>query len=406
MTHDAGRGRDGATAVVVGAGIGGLCAAVGLRRRGWDVTVLERAPGFAQVGAGITILANGMRGLDALGLGEAVRAQGNPEASGGLRTPDGRWLMRVDAGALSSALGTAAVGIHRATLHGVLVEALPAPVLRTGVEVVSVEGGVRPGVVYRQDGGAEVTLRPDLLVAADGIHSQVRTTLWPGARPPFYGGSTAWRAVTREPWTGDLVTAITWAPGAEFGMVPLGDGRVYWFGSVSAPAGGRAPGGDEMAEVRARFGDWHDPVTALLDATDPDAVIRSDLLQLPPVDTYHRGAVALLGDAAHAMVPNLGQGANQAIEDAVVLASVCDPAGDVVRALAVYDAQRRRRSQRVARTALRAARYGEQLHNPVAVGVRNTMMRLVPPRAAVRAASGGIAAWQPPVVPAAPPRAG
>ena len=129
MTHDHGQSRDGATAVVVGAGIGGLCAAVGLRRRGWDVTVLERAPGFAQVGAGLTILANGLRGLDALGLGDAVRAHGSPEASGGMRTPDGRWVMRVDAAALTRALGTSAVGIHRATLHGVLVAALPASVV-------------------------------------------------------------------------------------------------------------------------------------------------------------------------------------------------------------------------------------------------------------------------------------
>lgn len=405
MTHDHGQSRDGATAVVVGAGIGGLCAAVGLRRRGWDVTVLERAPGFTQVGAGLTILANGLRALDALGLGDAVRAQGSPEASGGMRTPDGRWVMRVDAAEMTRALGTSAVGIHRATLHEVLVAALPPSVLRTGVELLSVEGGVRPGVVYRDAGGTEVTLRPDLLVAADGIHSQVRTTLWPGARPPAYGGSTAWRAVTREPWPGELVTAITWGPGTEFGMVPLGDGRVYWFGAVTADPGGRAPGGDEMAEVRARFGQHHDPVPALLDATDPDAVIRSDLLHLPPVDTYHRGAVALLGDAAHAMVPNLGQGANQAIEDAVVLAAVCDPAGDVVSALAVYDAQRRRRSQGVARAALRAARYGQQLRHPLALRARNTLMGLVPPGAAVRMASS-VAAWEPPVVPTAPTRAG
>ncbi|MEV0720447.1 FAD-dependent oxidoreductase [Asanoa sp. NPDC050611] len=372
-----------ATAVVVGAGIGGLSAAIGLRRRGWDVTVLERAPRITAVGAGITLLANGVRALDALGVGAAVRAEGQVEASGGLRTPNGRWLTRIDADAMNRVLGTSAIGIHRATLHRVLHDSLPAGTVVTGTEVgdVAPEGRVDGRVV-------------DLVVAADGINSAVRRRLWPDVPPPAYAGATAWRGVTDEPWRGPLVVAITWGPGAEFGMVPLGDGRVYWFGSVTSPP--KAWHDDELAAVRARFGGWHDPIPALMSATT--AALRDDLYHLAtPVPSYVHGRVALLGDAAHAMTPNLGQGANQAIEDAVVLASCCDPAGDLAAGLAAYDAQRRPRSQRVARAAYQMARIGQGLHNPVAVALRNAVIRLTPDNAGLRQMAG-FARWNPPTI--------
>ncbi|MDG4824033.1 FAD-dependent monooxygenase [Asanoa sp. WMMD1127] len=372
-----------ATAIVVGAGIGGLSAAIGLRRRGWEVTVLERAPRIAPVGAGLTLLANGMRGLDALGVGDAVRAQGQVEASGGLRTSDGRWLSRVDGDAMTRALGTSAIGIHRATLHRVLLEALPPDTVVTGSEVRQVSAGPRPSVDGRT---------ADLVVAADGIDSLIRRRLWPTVPSPAYAGTTAWRGVTTEPWRGPLVVAVTWGEGAEFGMVPLGDGRVYWFGAVTSPR--EAWNEDELAAVRARFGHWHDPIPALMAATD--TVLRDDLRHLrTPVPSYVHGGVALLGDAAHAMTPNLGQGANQAIEDAVVLAARCDPDGDVRVGLAAYDAQRRPRSQEVARAAYQMGRFGQQLRNPLAVALRNAVIRMTPASAGLRSMAR-YANWTPP----------
>ncbi|WBB78810.1 FAD-dependent monooxygenase [Micromonospora sp. WMMD882] len=391
-----------ASAVVIGAGIGGLCAAIGLRRRGWDVLVLEQAPRFGEVGAGLTLMANGLRGLDALGVGDAVRDAGHVDAPGGLRTASGRWLSRVDGAAMSRALGTAALGIHRVTLHRLLRAALPADRIVTGAEVVDVTSGPPPRVTYRHD-GRHASVVPDLVVAADGIDSVVRARLWPDAPPPAYAGSTAWRGVTDQPWRGDLATAVSWGRGAEFGMVPLGDGRVYWFAAVNAEAGRASPTGDEARLVRALFGTWHHPVPALLDATRAEAVIRTDIHHLgTPLPSYRVGAVALLGDAAHAMTPNLGQGANQAIEDAVVLAAACAPTADVVAALVAYDAQRRPRSQAVARAAFQVGRFGQQLRDPVAVGLRNAVLRLTPPRVALRSMAR-YADWDPPVVPSAQP---
>jgi 2-polyprenyl-6-methoxyphenol hydroxylase-like FAD-dependent oxidoreductase len=379
------------SAIVVGGGIGGLSAAIALRRAGREVTVLERAPELREVGAGLTLMANAVRGLATLGLADAVRRRGLAETAGGLRTSSGRWLSHVGGAELARLLGSTAVGIHRAALHRILRDALPAAVLRTNADVLDVRDESGGAVVeYRQDG--ELTgARADLVVGADGIRSVVRDRLWPGATTPVYAGSTAWRAAIR--WDAPLPAAISWGHGEEFGMVPIGDGQVYWYGAVWAPPGGTNP--DELAAVRERFGSWHDPIPALIAATPPDAVLRNDILHLDrPLPTYVRGRVVLLGDAAHAMTPNLGQGACQAIEDAVVLGALVAAGAP----LAEYDRQRRPRSQEVAKAAYLIGRVGHQLRNPLAVALRNTVMRLTPARVSLRSMTR-YADWQPPIAP-------
>ncbi|HEX5772130.1 MAG TPA: FAD-dependent monooxygenase [Nocardioidaceae bacterium] len=368
------------TAVVVGGGIGGLTAAVSLVSHGWRVTVLEQAPEFTEVGAGLTLWSNALAALDAIGVGDAVRATGSISGPAGTRIPDGGWLTRIPAGQLEEEFGVTAVGIHRAVLVDLLRAALPEEALVAGAEVVDVYPDVPVSVAYRS-GGHHHEVRGDLVVAADGINSRTRRQLWKNPGRVRYTGITAWRAVTPEPWPEELVSGISWGRGEEFGAVELGDGRVYWFGAVNAPAGRWSD--DEMAEVRRIFGHWHDPIPRLLDATPAGSVLRSDLFHLRPgPDTYVHRRVALLGDAAHAMTPHLGQGACQAIEDAVVLGDLLDE-GDVDEALAEYDRVRRPRTREVARMSRLSGRLGQQLTNPLAVSVRNRLLKVAPPKTAM-----------------------
>ena len=164
--------------------------------------------------------------------------------------------------------------------------------------------------------------------------------------------------------------AESWGRGERFGYAPLADGRIYCYATANAPEG--ASGGG-LAGLRRRFGGWHHPIPALLDAADPAAVLHHDLYELPPLKTYTRGAVVLAGDAAHAMTPNLGQGACQALEDAVVLGTVV-ATGD---GLAAYDRQRRPRTQMITRRSHRIGA-AAQWASPAAVHLRNATLRLLP----------------------------
>ncbi|THC54863.1 FAD-dependent monooxygenase [Streptomyces sp. A1499] len=368
----------GDTAVVVGGGIGGLAAAIGLLRIGWEVTVVERARTLDDAGAGISLAANGLRALDELGVGDAVRDASRGQYNGGTRTPRGGWLTRMDGSALELAVGTPIMGIPRSALHRLLRDSLPAEALSIGSEADSVE---QSGPNTVRVGCGDTVLDADLVVAADGIGSAVRGRLFPDHPGPVYSGSTVLRAITEQ--AVDLPTdfELTWGRGAEFGHIAFHDGRAEWHAVLNLPAGTRFA--DPLDELRSRFQTWHEPIPALLDATRPAAVLHHDVNELrTPLPSYTVGRTVLLGDAAHAMTPHLGQGACQALEDAVTLAAALTAEPTVEAALARYDAERRPRGQAVARAARQAGRMGQQLTHPLTVALRNTAMRLTPSRAA------------------------
>ncbi|MFF2026328.1 FAD-dependent monooxygenase [Streptomyces sp. NPDC058171] len=383
-------------AVVLGGGIGGLATAVALHRRAWHVTVLERAPSLDPVGAGIALAPNGQRALDVIGLGDEIRARAAWQGSGGLRTPRGRWLTRLDAEEVTERFGGPLVLLHRADLIARLAAALPPDRLRTDSPAELVAPGV-PGaaraVVRTPDGD----LHADLVVAADGIRSATRRTLFPEHPGPRYSGFTTWRFVAPDPAPGrPFAPHETWGRGSLWGAHPLADGRVYAYAAALAPAGATAP--DEHAELRRRFADWHDPVPALLGAAARLPVLRHDVHHMTtPLPAFHRGRVVLVGDAAHAMAPMLAQGGNQAIEDGIVLAHHADPAADLRSALAAYSADRLPRTGAIVRKSAGAARVVALRSRP-AVALRTAALALTSrlmPDAMLRGFAA-MADWNPP----------
>ncbi|MEV6037130.1 FAD-dependent monooxygenase [Nonomuraea sp. NPDC052116] len=374
-------------AVVVGGGIGGLAAAIALHRIGWRVTVLERAVEFGEIGAGLALWPNATRALAALGLADRVRAIAGVETVGGVRDRAGRWLSRTDNADVARRHGWPLLMVHRAELVRVLVAALPADLPRSGSEVQA----VRPdgeGVVVGHRGGQ---VRADLVVGADGIRSRVRRQGWPEARAPRYAGCTAWRAVTGPLGGWGAEGAVFWGRGERFGFAALPGGRFYCFAAARAPEGGEE---DAYAGLVRRFGGWPDPVPELLAAVPEDAALRHDVYAMPPLATYVRGRVALLGDAAHAMDPALGQGAGTALEDAVTLAACLRSDRDVGVALARYDRVRRPRTQAIVRRSARLGAASLMAWGPGAWS-RNLAARLVPPRLLLRSMDP-VLGWTPP----------
>jgi 2-polyprenyl-6-methoxyphenol hydroxylase-like FAD-dependent oxidoreductase len=375
---------------IVGAGIGGLATAVGLHRAGMDVTVFERHDRPTVSGSGLSLFGNGLVALAALGLAGPAREIGAvPGAIGvaspaGQRRPDGRWLAR-----LPPAVKETVAVVHRADLHRILIETLPPDAVRTGQ---AVQGVSADGRTIRLP---EATETFDLTIAADGIRSRVRTD-WPGDPGVRYAGYVAWRGVTARPVDVSAGSGETLGRGLRFGIAPLADGRVYWFAVVSQPID--APALDGPDPVLERFGDWHRPIRDLVESTSADEIHSLPVEELAGrVPTFRRGRCVLLGDAAHAMTPNLGQGGNQALEDAATLSAMLSGNLDIEPALAEYDRQRRPRTQRIARQASVLGRL-LQAPGPVTAQLRNAALRLTPTRVAARGALA-VQQWQPPAAP-------
>jgi 2-polyprenyl-6-methoxyphenol hydroxylase-like FAD-dependent oxidoreductase len=346
------------TAVVVGAGVGGLAAAGALVRSGWHVTLVERGDRLRGYGAAQLIWPNGLAALGALGL--SLGDVAFPYATGGIRRPDGQWLVS------SVPFAGEPVVVHADDLHDTLMAGLGERLeIRTSLEVTTLRlTGDRPAV-----GNARHTFEADLIVAADGGRSVLRRRLAPEATVASTG-YTAWRAAV--PWfrapsaqavpaNGEMLGA-----GHRFQHATLGErggsasatrGGIYWVATVP---GAQRPESSaaQLALLRRWFEGWQSPVPELLEATEPGDLVQQpgeELRSLPrrfgfPVGS---GGVVLLGDAAHVAAPALSQGACLALEDAATLAAVLRGASSLPSSLDAYTLARRDRVARVSKASRR-----------------------------------------------------
>ncbi|NHN30657.1 FAD-dependent monooxygenase [Paenibacillus agricola] len=367
--------------LVIGAGIGGLCAAIALQDAGWQVSVYERSSAIRQAGAGIVLAANAMKVLQKLGVADQVRAQGAAVGKAEIRTWQGKLLVDLPTKQQSELYGTFSYIIHRAALQAILMEQLgDTPVVQFNKKLVSWKQERHNVTVKFADGSHA---EGDLLIGADGIRSVVRQQLL-GAAPLRYSGFTALRGISdfadeRYPMkVGGGFEA--WGPGKRFGYTHLGGGQIYWFAAINSPAGIICPAGVRKQVALGHLRGWVQPIEAVIAATHESSILSHDIYDSAPVRRWTEGRVALLGDAAHPMLPNLGQGGAQAMEDAWVLAQCLQEqvsAADVPAALQLYEQQRIPRTTKVVVQSRRMARL-VQMDNAAFIGVRNLMLRMIP----------------------------
>jgi 2-polyprenyl-6-methoxyphenol hydroxylase-like FAD-dependent oxidoreductase len=326
--------------VVAGAGIAGLAAAAALQQQGCDVRVKEaRGKDLATApGAGISIWPNALAALDAIGLGDAVRAAGGRVTAGAMRLHDGTWLRRPSPERLVRALGEPLVVIQRSRLRDILAGSLAPGTVTYGTGIT---GLVATGDGVRLELSDSTRVEAAAVIGADGTRSVVARHL-NGQLDDTYAGYTAWRGIARYALDPALA-GETMAPGFEVGHVPLGDDLTYWFATERAQEGQRKSEG-ELAYLRRKLARWADPIPPILAATPPAQVLRNDLYDRTPVRQWSRGPIVVVGDAAHPMRPHLGQGGCQALEDAAILSRFVRDADDLPSAFAGFAAFRRPRT--------------------------------------------------------------
>jgi salicylate hydroxylase len=345
---------DGKKICVLGAGIGGLAAATALARRGAEVTVMEQSAEITEVGAGLQIGPNGFAVMRALGAGEAlagcsVRAKGVSLLDGTTDKP----VFGLDFQRFAD--DQEYYFVHRADLVDVLAEAARKAGVKIRllqqVEAVSVQDG-HALVTMKQGGGSS----PDVLIGADGLHSKVRVAL-NGEREPFFTRQVAWRTIVPAPGNTPAVARVYMGAGKHLVVYPLRDGKMLNIVAVQERDEWAAEGWnfrDDPANLRAVFADFGPEVQALLERVED--VYLWGLFRHPVAENWHKGRVAILGDAAHPTLPFMAQGAVMALEDAWVLADALDKADTVEAGLASYQTRRRPRAARVIDAASKNAR--------------------------------------------------
>lgn len=363
------------TFAILGGGICGLSTAIALRNIGIRAEVYESAPGFRPLGAGLLLAANAMRSFQKIGIAEKIAARGRLLPRFSIFDDRGKVITAADATAIGRKYGLHNFAIHRADLHEALAAELDPAQLHTGKRATGFSKNGTRTVVQFEDGS---TIETDYLLAAEGIHSAIRRQLLPDAGPR-YAGYTCWRAVVDAGPVSQDFASETWGAAGRFGIVPLAGNRIYWFAVVNAPQNDPAMRDFRVADLQRLFGKFHAPVSQILAQTRDEDLIWNDIIDLQPLPQFAFGNILLLGDAAHATTPNMGQGACQAIEDAAILADELAKNQDPAAAFAAFEKRRLKRTRFIVEHSWSLGKIA-QWEKPLLVFMRNNLLRLVPER--------------------------
>jgi 2-polyprenyl-6-methoxyphenol hydroxylase-like FAD-dependent oxidoreductase len=366
---------------VIGAGIGGLSLAIAMQRKGFHVTVYERAPAIKPLGAGLVLAANAINAFQEIGIAADILQAGSILQKLCIKDQRGNILTSSDAEKISAKYNVVNnFTIHRADLHDTLLRHLDEGTVQLGkssVDFSQSPSGVRISFL---DGSFVET---DYVIACDGVHSVFRQNLLPES-VPRYAGYTCWRAVIDNlpPSLAKLKeTSETWAAAGRFGIAPLNKGRLYWFACMNAKQNDALKRTYGIEELLKCFGKFHAPIPEILRHTKTEQVIWSDIIDIKPVKKFAFGNIVLLGDAAHATTPNMGQGACMAIEDAAILANTIERTPSVEEAFVNFEKKRMIRTTTIVNNSWNIGRVA-QLENSVLIAFRNAVLRLTPPSVA------------------------
>lgn len=362
--------------LISGGGICGLTTAIALHRQGFEVAIYEAAQTIKAAGAGISLSSNAIRALKSIDLAKQILDNSVAQKSARFYTPNGKILNHTDFQPLVDKFELPGIiSFHRADFHQILLEEIknkiPFYTNKRGQRVEQTKNGI---TLHFSDG---TSATGNYLLACDGIRSAIRQQFLPNVRP-VYAGYTIWRGLlTAEEQQIKIEYPFkTWGKKGQFGAVPMTNHRIYWFASFKAKAKDEKLKSIQVRDLQKHFKGYHDPIPQILALSTDENLLWNDAEELPPIPNFAFGRVLLLGDAAHAMTPNLGQGACQAIEDAVVLAMILKKETTPEKAFLQFEKERMPRVREATRISANAGK-AAHFNNYFSIALRNLMMPLM-----------------------------
>lgn len=356
--------------IIVGGGIGGAATALALYRAGFEPVVYERAKALREVGAGIALWANATHILKNLGLLEEAIRVGYLTTNYQFNSQRGKELANIPVDSFELPV----VGIHRAELHQLLWRNVPSQKFVLGETFERYE---QNGSQVRAHFASGLSVEGEALIGADGLRSRVRAALL-GERPPRYRNFKTWRGLTEYIPSGYRPGYIQefLGRGKGFGLMMLGKGKMYWYAVAIAPEARPDAAIGRKKELEIMYQDWFPSIPEAIAATDEANILTADLYDRPPTQPWSQQNITILGDAAHPMLPTMGQGACTALEDAYVVAKCLQEQPNPITAFGQYESLRFPRTKRIVLASLRSSKMGK-LKNPLTVALRNTFIKIM-----------------------------
>lgn len=363
--------------IVIGAGIGGLSTAIGLQMRDIDIKLYEAASNLSPVGAGILVPPNAMTILGRYKLSEHLQDRGHIIETLVVVDTKGDRISKTPADYVNNNGAYRTVAIHRGQLQKILLEALDPSVVITGYTCLKAKGSLQEAEAVFEDGSI---LSGEFLIGADGIDSKVRKSIFPNSSLR-YSGQTCWRGIASvnlaPKWKAQLTEV--WGNGLRFGFVQIAPGQVYWYATKRTDRSQKNIGdGNKKERLLKLYSQFFNPVQEVLGQTEATSIIQNDICDLKPLKKWFSNSILLIGDAAHASTPNLGQGGAQAIEDSWVLAEKIANSHSIQQAFEQFQALRFAKVNKIVNVSWQIGK-ATNISNGIACTIRNALFRSIPP---------------------------
>ncbi|GGE90901.1 2-polyprenyl-6-methoxyphenol hydroxylase [Chishuiella changwenlii] len=359
--------------LIAGAGIAGLTLAKALQDLGFEYEIFEASAEARGIGAGFGLASNAMKAFEILGLADEVAPLGHMLEDFEIQDWQEKTILKADTNRLRKNYNNENFAIHRADLHRYLISKIDSTHIHTSKRIKFFEQSFQKVILHFEDG---TTTEGDFLIAADGINSIIRQQLLKDSTPR-YAGYVCWRAIVEDKTYFSKKSIETWGPNGRFGLTPLINNQIYWYACVNTPLKSEVYN-YTLQDIKNQFKDYSGQIRNTLQKTKQEDIITTPIMDIKPISNYAFNRVLLIGDAAHATTPNMGQGACMAVEDVCVLYDeLIKNETDILRAFEGYNRRRLKRTHYIIDTSRLAGKVA-QWDNKFLMGVRNFIFRKLP----------------------------